>query len=221
MNSTYNNSGSVDGPTFMANAGQKWRDLTIEQKQKYAQAAAEKRAEPFKGQTRDKVVQTQLKIIDQPTRVLSSVHFQFGGVGLDPRGEIDSTTIGSSLAVEFISKELKLLEKFHEYVDVKQRAPAKEDTKREDLRKLVRQKYRTCWENATGQKKAVPYLDIKKGKIRVKATGLPNGVDFEDPSSYGSKKMKAILACTISMKVCPDPEPVTMSVMRGHCLQVM
>ena len=54
--------------------------------------------------------------------------------------------------------------------------------------------------DSNGRTKVPPYAAIKDKKFGFKAQGLPQGINFKDPGSYGPSQMRRILSVATDIK---------------------
>ncbi|VDI53649.1 Hypothetical predicted protein [Mytilus galloprovincialis] len=72
------------------------------------------------------------------------------------------------------------------------------DTKKE-LTENVRKIFNSCWASASLKNQAVPYGNIIKNNL-YRMEGLPDGVIFKDPNSYGLSTLRQIISQKDSIK---------------------
>lgn len=196
--------GDMDGRTYFSKVSGLWnKSLTEEERKTYMSRAKDIRDDPYKGQPRDIIIFSQLKVINQACEVLESIGYNVCGMGLDRENQSAPSLFGTGEGLKFL--DLDLQDRFRLFLTGNitfqhAQEPNKENEQKE-LRQSVRKHFNTSWRNSTNLKGGLPYKEILTGKAKVEVQGLPDGVLFKDPSSYGTSTLKSILESRIVFKI--------------------
>ncbi|XP_063397606.1 general transcription factor II-I-like [Mytilus trossulus] len=154
--------------------------------------AKEVREDPFKGMSPDEAANIQINIISNSCALLHSLGYEIAAIAA--KDNEPSHVFGSPKGLEFI-QGAKIQNDFREsvfgnivYVDVKNEKETKQD-----LSEQVRKIFNSCWASVSSKKQAVPYGSLFKRK-EFKMEGLPDGIEFKDPSSYGLASLRLIIS---------------------------
>ncbi|CAG2209727.1 unnamed protein product [Mytilus edulis] len=163
--------------------GQRWANTSEDEKMVFRTKAKEVREDPFKGMSPDEAANIQINVISNSCALLHSLGYEIAAIAA--KDTEPSHVFGSPKGLEFI-QGAKIQNDFREsvfgnivYVNVKNEKETKQDLSEQHLSVP---KNKRC--------RMVPFFKRKEFKME----GLPDGIEFKDPSSYGLASLRLIIS---------------------------
>ncbi|VDH91615.1 Hypothetical predicted protein [Mytilus galloprovincialis] len=181
-------------------SGKKWRRLTGLSLGKRLKRSGRI---PIKGSLG---ILSQLKIINQACETLDSIGYSVCGIGCNREKDSAPDIFGTKDAVQFFDCDIE--QKFNVFFSGKKDKNASnidkscKEGERKELKQLVRKHFNAAWANSTNLGTQVPYIEINVGSIKVDVEGLPDGMVFKEPSSYGKDILRSnMLKARVTFKI--------------------
>ncbi|XP_076095723.1 uncharacterized protein LOC143066799 [Mytilus galloprovincialis] len=191
--------GDTPKEEHLRSLGEKWGRTSEEEKMEFRIQAKEIRDDPLKGRTAEEIAEVHLNTITNSCAVLQSLGYEIAAIAA--KESEPSQLFGTPRGLEFV-KGMQFQKGFREsvfrhivYVGDDR---THKDTKKE-LTENVRKIFNSCWASASLKNQAVPYGNIIKNNL-YRMEGLPDGVIFKDPNSYGLSTLRQIISQKDSIK---------------------